>query len=95
MRCDSAEFFDYFEEFWMKIVSGVLVIVSMKRRDRAKTRELHLDDGATEIAIILRFDLLFQSLHDYFGDVSEFHILCRIVALSEIVDPSKGKITRR
>jgi hypothetical protein len=50
---------------------------------------------ATEIAIILRFDLLFQSLRDYFGDVGEFHILYRIVALSEIVDPSKGKITRR
>jgi AP-4 complex subunit sigma-1 len=55
-------------------------------------RELRVDENATEIAIISRFDLLFQSLRDYFGDISEFHILCRIVALNEIVDTSKGKI---
>jgi hypothetical protein len=66
----------------------------MKRRDSAKLRELHLDDGATEIAMILRFDFFFQSLRDYFGDVIEFHILCRIAALSEIVDASKGKVLR-
>jgi hypothetical protein len=65
---------------------------SMKRRDSAKMRELRLDGGATETAMISRFDLLFESLRDYFGDVSEFHILCRIVALGEIVDPSKGKV---
>jgi hypothetical protein len=57
-------------------------------------RELHVNEDATEIAIISRFDLLFQSLRDYIGDISEFHILCRIVALNEIVDMSKGKITR-
>jgi hypothetical protein len=66
----------------------------MKRRDSAEMRELRLDDGATEIAMISRFDLLFQSLRDYFGDVSQFRILCRIVAPSEIVDPSKGKVIR-
>jgi hypothetical protein len=66
----------------------------MKRRDSAKMRELRLDNGTTEIAMISRFDLLFQSLRHYFGDVNEFHILCRIVALSEIVDPSKGKVIR-
>jgi AP-4 complex subunit sigma-1 len=45
-------------------------------------RELRVDEDAIEIAIISRFDLLFESLRDYFGDISEFHILCRIVALN-------------
>jgi hypothetical protein len=44
--------------------------------------------------MISHLDLLFQSLRDYFGDVSEFHILCRIVALSEIANPSEGKVIR-
>jgi hypothetical protein len=66
----------------------------MKRRDSARIREMRLDDGATEVAMISCFDLLFQSLRDYFGDVSEFHVLCRIVALSETVDPCKGKVIR-
>jgi hypothetical protein len=56
--------------------------------------ELYVDEDATEIAIISRFDFLFQSLRDDVGDISEFHILCRIVALNEIVDTSKGKIIR-
>jgi hypothetical protein len=64
----------------------------MKHRDSARIRELRLDDGATEIAMISRFDLVFQLLCDYFGDVSEFHFFFRIVALSEIVDPSKEKV---
>jgi hypothetical protein len=51
-------------------------------------------EEANEIAIISRFDLLFQSLYDYFGDISEFHILDRMVALNEIVEMSKGKIIR-
>jgi hypothetical protein len=66
----------------------------MKRRDSARIRELGLDDDVTEIAMISRFDLFFQSLRDYFGDVIEFHFFCRIVALSKIVDPSKGKVIR-
>jgi hypothetical protein len=41
-----------------------------------------------------RFNVLFQSLRDYFGDVSEFHVLCRIGALSEVVDPSEVKVIR-
>jgi hypothetical protein len=49
-------------------------------------RELRVDEDANEIAIISRFDLLFQSLHDYFGDISDFRTPCRIVALNEIVD---------
>jgi hypothetical protein len=65
----------------------------MKRRDSARIREPGLDDGTTEIAMISRFDLFFQSLRDYFGNVSEF-LLCRIVAFSEIIDPSKGKVPR-
>jgi hypothetical protein len=66
----------------------------MKRRDSARIWELRLDDGATEVAMISRFDLPFQSLRDCFGDVSEFHVLCRIVALSEVVDPSERKVIR-
>jgi hypothetical protein len=66
----------------------------MKRRASARIRELGLGDGATEIAMISRFDLFFQSLRDYFGDVSEFHFFCRFVIFSEIVDPSKGKVLR-
>jgi hypothetical protein len=57
-------------------------------------QEPGLDDGATETAMISRFDLFFQSLRDYFGDVSEFHFFCHIVALSQIVDPSKRKVIR-
>jgi AP-4 complex subunit sigma-1 len=56
--------------------------------------ELRADEDANEIAIISRFDLLFQSLRDYFRDISEFHILDRMVALNEIVETSKGKIAR-
>jgi AP-4 complex subunit sigma-1 len=59
-----------------------------------KCRELRVDEDATEIAIISPFDLLFQSLRDYFGDISEFPILCRMVALNEIIETSKGKIIR-
>jgi hypothetical protein len=66
----------------------------MKRRDSARIRMLRLDDGTTEIAMVSCFDLFFQSLRDYFGNVSEFHFFCRIVVLSEIVDPSKGKVIR-
>jgi hypothetical protein len=66
----------------------------MKRRDSTRIRELRLDDGATEIGMTSGFDLFLQSLRDYFGDVSKFRILCRIVTPSEIVDPSKGKVTR-
>jgi hypothetical protein len=56
-------------------------------------RELCVDEDANEIATILRFDLLFQSPCN-FGDISEIHILCRIIALNEIVETSKGKIIR-
>jgi hypothetical protein len=66
----------------------------MKRRDSARIQELRLDDGATEIAMISGFDLFFQLLRDYFGDVSKLRIPCRIVAPSEIVNPSKGKVIR-
>jgi AP-4 complex subunit sigma-1 len=55
-------------------------------------RELRVDEDANKIAIISRFDLLCQSLRDYFGDISEFHILDRMIALNEIVETSKGKI---
>jgi AP-4 complex subunit sigma-1 len=37
-----------------------------------------VEEGANEIAIVSLFDLLFQSLRDYFGDIIEFHILYRI-----------------
>jgi hypothetical protein len=66
----------------------------MKRRGNPRIREPGLDNGATEIAMISRFDLFFQSLRDYFGEVSEFHFFCRIVVLSEIVEPSKGNVLR-
>jgi hypothetical protein len=66
----------------------------MKRHGSARIREPGLDDGATEIAMISHFDLFFQSLRDYFGDVSEFHFFCRIIVLSEIVDSSNGKVIR-
>jgi hypothetical protein len=66
----------------------------MKLRDRAKMPGLRLDDGATEIAMIWFFDLLFQSFREYFGDVSEFHFFCRILVPSEIVNPSSGKVIR-
>jgi hypothetical protein len=66
----------------------------MKKRGSARIWEPGLYDGATDIAMISRFELFFQSLRDYFGDVSEFHFFCRIVVLSEIVDPSKGKVIR-
>jgi AP-4 complex subunit sigma-1 len=57
-------------------------------------RKLRVDEDASEITIISRFDFLFQSLRDYFGDISEFHILDCMVALNEIVETSKGKIIR-
>jgi hypothetical protein len=57
-------------------------------------RELCGDDGATEIVIISRFNLLFESLRDSFGDISEFYILCRIIGLSEVVETSKEKTIR-
>jgi hypothetical protein len=66
----------------------------MKRRDSARIRQLRPDDGATEIAMISRFDLLLQWIRDYIEYVSEFHFFSRIVALSEIIDPSKGKVIR-
>jgi hypothetical protein len=66
----------------------------MKGHGSTRIRELRLDDGATEIAMISRFDLFFQSLRDYFGEISELHFFCRIVAVSEIVDPSKGNVIR-
>jgi hypothetical protein len=49
-------------------------------------RGLRVDKDANEIAIISRFDLLFQSLRDYFGDISGFHILDRMIALNEMVE---------
>jgi AP-4 complex subunit sigma-1 len=57
-------------------------------------RELRVDKDANEITIISRFDLLFQSLRDYFGDMSKFHILDHMVALNEVVETPKGKIFR-
>jgi hypothetical protein len=57
-------------------------------------RELHVNEDATEITIISGFNLLFQSLRDYFGDIREFHILCRIVVLNEIVETFKWKTIR-
>jgi AP-4 complex subunit sigma-1 len=61
-----------------------------------------VDEDANEIAMISLFDLLFQSLRDYFGDITEFHILYRIAetyaALNEIVmdgaivETSKAKV---
>jgi hypothetical protein len=56
-------------------------------------RELRVNEDANEITIISRFDLVFQLLRDYFRDISEFYILCRIVAVNKIVETSKGKIT--
>jgi hypothetical protein len=56
--------------------------------------EPHMDEDANEIAITSRFALLFQLLRDFFGNISEFHILCRIVALNDFVETSKGKIIR-
>jgi AP-4 complex subunit sigma-1 len=60
-----------------------------------------VEEGVNEIAIASLFDLLFQSLRDYFDDITEFHILDRIAeayaALSEtimdgaIVETSKVK----
>jgi hypothetical protein len=67
----------------------------MKRRSSARIREPGLDDGATEIAMIWRFDLFFQSLRDHFRDVSEFYFFCHIVALSEIVNQCKEKVICR
>jgi hypothetical protein len=57
-------------------------------------RELRGDDSVTEIAIISGFGLLFRSLRDSFGEISQFHIFCRIIGLNEVVETPKGKIIR-
>jgi hypothetical protein len=67
-------------------------------------QELPVDEDTNEITIISLSDLLFQSLRDSLGDISEFHILYHIAgtyaALNEIlmdgaiVEMSKTKIIR-
>ena len=46
-------------------------------------------EDANEIEILSTFDLLLQSLREYFGDITEFHILYRLpetyCALNEII----------
>jgi AP-4 complex subunit sigma-1 len=48
-----------------------------------------VEDDANELAIVSLFDMLFQTLRDYFGDITEFHILYHLAetyaALNEIV----------
>lgn len=48
-----------------------------------------VSDDTNEIEILSVFDLLLQSLHDYFGDITEFHILYHLpetyCALNEII----------
>ena len=61
-----------------------------------------VDNDANEIATVSLFDFLFQTLREYFGDITEFHILYHLpevyTALNEIimdgviVETSKSKI---
>jgi AP-4 complex subunit sigma-1 len=48
-----------------------------------------VDEDANEIAVVALFDFFFQTLREYFGDITEFHILYRLAeaytALNEIV----------
>jgi AP-4 complex subunit sigma-1 len=48
-----------------------------------------VEDDANELAVMSLFDMLFQTLRDYFGDITEFHILYHLAesyaALNEIV----------
>jgi AP-4 complex subunit sigma-1 len=48
-----------------------------------------VEEDANEIAILSLFDFLFQTLREYFGDITEFHILYRLAetytALNEII----------
>jgi AP-4 complex subunit sigma-1 len=61
-----------------------------------------IEEDANEISILSLFDFLFQTLREYFGDITEFHILYRLAetytALNEIimdgqiVETSKTKV---
>mgnify|MGYP001052669826 FL=1 len=61
-----------------------------------------VSEDANELAVVSFFDFLFQTLRDYFGDITEFHILYHLAetytALNEIVmdgvivETSKTKI---
>lgn len=48
-----------------------------------------VEEDANEIAVVSFFDFLFQTLREYFGDITEFHILYHMpetyAALNEIV----------
>jgi len=54
-----------------------------------------VEEDANEISIISAFDFLFQTLKEYFGDITEFHILYNLpqayAALNEII--VDGQIT--
>lgn len=61
-----------------------------------------VEDDTNELAVLSFFDLLFQTLRDYFGDITEFHILYNlpqactvlneIICDGEIVETSKTKV---
>lgn len=61
-----------------------------------------VEEGANEIAVVSFFDFFFQTLREYFGDITEFHILYNLpqcyTALNEIivdgqvVETSKQKV---
>ena len=61
-----------------------------------------IEEEANEISVISFFDFLFQTLREYFGDITEFHILYNlpqvyaalneIVSDGQIVETSKQKI---
>jgi AP-4 complex subunit sigma-1 len=48
-----------------------------------------VEEDANEIAMVSLFDFLFQTLREYFGDITEFHILYRLAesyaALNEVI----------
>jgi AP-4 complex subunit sigma-1 len=48
-----------------------------------------VEEDANELSVLSLFDFLFQTLRDYFGDITEFHILYHLAeiysALNEIV----------
>lgn len=63
-----------------------------------------VEEDANELAVLSFFDFLFQTLKEYFGDITEFHILYRLpetyAAVNEIVmdgaivETSRAKIVQ-
>ena len=61
-----------------------------------------VEEDANEISVVSAFDFLFQTLRDYFGDITEFHILYNlpqtyaalneIIADGQIVETSRQKV---